>query len=226
MGSAAQARSAAKVALIGLKPETAQTFSGTFRNFSIESVVMDNGASKALANNSFRACVIQLGPDCDKLVQRLRQHSGHIAIMGVCAQPTEMGHYARLGLTALLAEPVDQAAVERIVKGTQLLIAGELRKHVRIPIVLEVEFKPDSAMVLVGLTRELSYGGLSIMTDAEISPDHSGEVALKLPSGQKVTTRATVVWRHHPDLLGLKFAAEDPQREVIRKWIDEYLELG
>src|SRR5919109_3551789 len=100
MGSAAQARSAAKVALIGLKPETAQTFSGTFRNFSIESVVMDNGASKALANNSFRACIIQLGPDCDKLVQRLRQHSGHMAIMGVCDREAEMGRYARLGLTA------------------------------------------------------------------------------------------------------------------------------
>ena len=98
------------------------------------------------------------------------------------------------------AEPVDQAAVERIVRGTQLLIAGELRKHVRIPIVLEVEFKPDSAAAIVGLTRELSYGGLSIMTPAEISPDHSGEVVLKLPSGQKIKTRATVVWRHHPDL--------------------------
>jgi PilZ domain len=226
MASATQARSAARVALIGLKPETAQTFTGTFRNFAIESVVVDNGATKALANNNFRACVIQLGPDCDNLVQRLRQHSGHIAIMGVCAQQAEMGRYARLGLTALLAEPVDQAAVERIVKGTQLLIAGELRKHVRIPIVLEVEFRPDSAAAIVGLTRELSNGGLSIMTDAEISPDHSGEVILKLPSGQKIKTRATVVWRHHPDLLGLKFAVEDPQREVVRKWIDEYLELG
>jgi PilZ domain len=225
MASAAQARSAARVALIGLKAETARTFSGTFRNFSIESVVVENGAGKALGNNSFRACVIQLGPDCDQLVQRLRQQSGHMAIMGVCDQEAEMGRYARLGLTALLAEPVAQAAVERIVRGTQLLIAGELRKHVRIPIVLEVEFRPDSAPAIVGLTRELSNGGLSIMTNAEISPDHSGEVTLKLPSGQKVKTRATVVWRHHPDLLGLKFA-EDPQREVIRKWIDEYLELG
>src|SRR5262245_18033745 len=226
MASAAHARSAAKVALIGLKPETAQTFSNTFRNFTIESVVVSNGAGNVLANDSFRACVIQLGADSDTLVQRLRQNSGHVAIMGVCAQQAEMGRYARLGLTALLAEPVDQAAVERIVRGTQLLIAGELRKHVRIPIVLEVEYRPDSAPAIVGLTRELSNGGLSIMTNAEISPDHSGEVILKLPSGQKVKTHATVVWRHHPDLLGLKFAVEDPQREVIRKWIDEYLELG
>ncbi|MCI0352987.1 MAG: PilZ domain-containing protein [Acidobacteriales bacterium] len=224
MASAAPARSAARVALIGLRPETAQTFSGTFRNFSIESVVITNGTT--LPNEAFRACVVQLGADSDKLVQQLRRNGSHLAIMGVCAQPTEMARYARLGLTALLAEPVDQAAVERIVKGTQLLIAGELRKHVRIPIVLEVEFRPDSAAAIVGLTRELSNGGLSIMTNADISPDHSGDVSLKLPSGQKVNTRATVVWRHHPDLLGLKFAAEDPQREVIRKWIDEYLELG
>jgi PilZ domain len=226
MGSAAHARSAAKVALIGLRPATAQTFTGTFRNFSIDSVVIEDGATNSLATESFRACVLQLGPDSDKLVQQLRGNSTHVAIMGVCTEGAEMARYARLGLTALLAEPVDQAAVERIVKGTQLLIAGELRKHVRIPIVLEVEFKPDSAAAIVGLTRELSYGGLSIMTPAEISPDHSGEVVLKLPSGQKIKTRATVVWRHHPDLLGLKFSTEDPQREVIRKWIDEYLELG
>jgi hypothetical protein len=149
-----------------------------------------------------------------------------MAIMGVCAKGADMALYARLGLTALLAEPVDEAAVERIVKGTQLLISGELRRHVRIPIVLEAEFRPDSVSGFAGLTRDISYGGISLATNVDISPDHSGELVLKLPSGQKVKTRATVIWRHHPDLLGLKFAAEDAQREVIRKWIDEYLELG
>jgi PilZ domain len=226
MGSAAQAKSQAKVALIGLKPATADVFSGTLGHFSIESVVLSNGSTEAVRKESFRACVLQLGPDTEKLVQKLRSGGTHMAIMGVCAKPAEMTRYARLGLTALLAEPVDKAAVERIVKGTQLLIAGEMRRHVRIPIVLEAEFKPDSAAGFAGLTRELSYGGLSVVTKADLSPDHSGELTLKLPSGQKIKVRSTVIWRHHPDLLGLKFDVEDAQRELVRKWIDEYLELA
>lgn len=226
MGSAAPAKSAVRVALIGLNPATAEVFSGTLGRFSIESVVLSSKTADALRKESFRACVVQLGAESEKLVRKLRSGGTHVAIMGICAKPAEMPSYARLGLTALLAEPVDKAAVERIVKGTQLLIAGEMRKHVRIPIVLEAEFTPDSAPGFAGLTRELSYGGLSVVTKADLSPDHSGELALKLPSGQKIKARATVIWRHHPDLLGLKFDAEDPQRELIRKWIDEYLELA
>jgi hypothetical protein len=75
------------------------------------------------------------------------------------------------------------------------------------------------------VTREISCGGLSLATTAEISPDHEGELTVRMPSRQKIKIRATVIWRLHPDLLGFKFSSDDPQREVIRKWIDEYLEL-
>jgi len=226
MASAPQAKSAARVALIGLNPATAEVFSGTFRNFSIDTVVVKNGAVKTLGGEGWRACVLQLGANSDALVQQLRTGSAHMSILGICPTDADMTRYARLGLTALLTEPIEQAAVERIVKGTQLLIAGELRKHVRIPIVLEAEFRPDTGAGFAGLTRELSHGGLSVVTKADLAPDHSGELTVKLPSGQKIKTRATVIWRHHPDLLGLKFSADDPQRDLIRKWIDEYLELA
>jgi PilZ domain len=226
MASAPQPKSAARVALIGLSQATADVFTSTFQRFSVETAVVKNGATDTVSRERFRACVLQLGPKSDALVQRLRGAAGNMTILGVCANRAEMGRYARLGLTALLPEPVDQATVERIVKGTQLLIAGELRKHVRIPIVLEAEFRPDGEQSFTGFTRELSYGGLSLATSVDISPDHDGELTLRLPSGQKIKARATLIWRHHPDLLGFKFSADDPQREVVRKWIEQYLELA
>src|SRR5438128_2377085 len=48
---------------------------------------------------------------------------------------------------------------------------------------------------------------------------------VRLPNGEPAKVGGTIVWRHHPNLLGIRFAAGDEGGNSVRQWIDEYLRL-
>jgi hypothetical protein len=72
------------------------------------------------------------------------------------------------------------------------------------------------------LTRDISYGGMSIECLEKISPGHAGEFSFALPNGTFAQVAGAILWRHHPQLLGVRFVQEDERRAVVRRWIDEY----
>jgi hypothetical protein len=98
-----------------------------------------------------------------------------------------------------------------------------MRRHIRVPIVLEVAIELTGGVALYGLSRDLSYGGMSVSTKVVIYPDRKVQLAFSLPGEEVITLQGTVVWRHNPEVIGVRFAPEDEQRAAVRKWIDRYL---
>ena len=216
----------ATVAIIGLSEACYEALRSAFRQFSIDTAELSGDVKHALENRKFQGCVVRLEEGSAPLVEAVRKSScnRNIPVLGVCPAGTDMRAFGRFGLNAILKEPVDRQEALKTVRATHLLILNELRRYVRIPMVLEVQFRVNGNS-FSGLTHDISYGGISISTQQNVSPDNDVELALTLPNGVPAKVKGLIIWRHHPDLIGIRFAGGDERRAVIRKWIDEYFQL-
>ena len=224
-GVKAQPHSGPVVALLGLDPAAEEIFRAAFQQFGIHAETLDGDPRPALANRHFDGCVLRLHADSIGLVEALRisKLNRNTAIIGIA--DSDALPVAKLSLNAVIKSPVQRPDVVRAVQGTHLLILHELRRYVRVPIVLEVTMDVGNGVRLAGLTRDISYGGLSISTWENIYPDADVETSFTLPDGSAVAVRGRVVWRHNPELIGVRFALDDQRRKGIRNWIDDYLEM-
>jgi len=224
--SRAETQATATVALIGLSQSCTEALRAAFKQFSIEVQELSGDIKHALENRKFQGCVVRLEEGSAPLVAAVRRSSCNrtIPLIGVCPAGTDMRLFGRYGLNAILKEPVDRQEALKMVRGTHLLILNELRRYVRIPIVLEVQMQLNGA-AFSGLTRDISYGGISVSTQQDVSPDNDIELAVTLPNSVPAKVKGSIIWRHHPDLIGVRFAANDERRATIRKWIDEYFQM-
>ncbi|HEV2112791.1 MAG TPA: PilZ domain-containing protein [Terriglobales bacterium] len=222
----AEPQATATVALIGLSQGCTDALRAAFRQFSIDVAELSGEIKHVLENRKFQGCVVRLEENSAPLVEAVRKSSCNrtIPVIGVCPAGTDMRLFGRFGLNAILKEPVDRQEALKMVRGTHLLILNELRRYVRIPMVLEVQIQLNGTG-FAGLTRDISYGGISINTQQDVSPDNDVELALTLPNGVPAKVKGSIIWRHHPDLIGIRFAAADDRRATIRKWIDDYFQM-
>lgn len=221
-----EAQAVATVALIGLSASCCDALRVAFRQFAIDTLELTGDVKHVLENRKFQGCVVRLEETVAPLVEAVRKSScnRNIPVLGVCPAGTDMRAFGRFGLNAILKEPVDRQDALKTVRATHLLILNELRRYVRIPMVLEVQFRVNGSS-FSGLTHDISYGGISISTQQNVSPDNDIELALTLPNGIPAKVKGSIIWRHHPDKIGVRFAAADERRAVVRKWIDEYFQL-
>jgi hypothetical protein len=218
---------AVTVALIGVPAASEETLRAAFRLFSIETQNVNGNVRQALQARHFAGCVVRLDAGATAVIEFLRKTAAyrHLPILGLYPQGAKLGEFAKLGLNAIVHEPVVEAEAVKVVRGVHTFIRHEPRRHVRIPIVLETEVKISGAQAFSALTHDLSYGGISVTTEAKVFPDNDVEISFRLPNGEPATVNGTIVWRHHPNLLGIRFAAGDERGNSVRQWIDEYLRL-
>ena len=73
-------KAAARVALVDLKDSSRALLAECFRQFGIETVVMSAGSAERLRQEKFEACVINLGPGAEKVMEaaylNIRRHDG------------------------------------------------------------------------------------------------------------------------------------------------------
>jgi hypothetical protein len=84
------------------------------------------------------------------------------------------------------------------------------RKHPREEIIIEVVYKVLSPLKDVGLTQNISYGGLCLLLDDEFRPGTTLELKYRLPheESRQVVTTVQVVWQKKTEkgfLTGVKF---------------------
>ena len=114
-----------------------------------------------------------------------------------------------------------------MVRATYLLVIHELRRYVRIPVVTEAILDIGQAKNLAAATQEVSGGGMSVLSKSPIPADSTLQVKLTLPGAAEIKVRAVVCWaRPNESLYGLRFDANDDGRLAVRRWIDQYLQLG
>jgi len=213
--------------LIHLEKDEAELLGGVFRQFSIASETCSGDVAKVVGKKKFEACVLRLDDGAESTLQTLRDSARNrsVAILGICSSAPQAMRFSKYGINALLRDPLERQDAMRGVRSAHLLIIHELRRYLRVPIVLEFAVELFGGGKFGGVTRDLSYGGMSVITPTRVSVDHAGEISFALPSRTGIKVGATVLWRHEPELVGLRFEPADDRRLQIRPWIDDYLKL-
>ena len=69
-------KAAARVALVDLKESSRYLLTECFRQFGIETVLVSSGAAERLRSEKFEACVLNLAPGADKIMEAARTSPG------------------------------------------------------------------------------------------------------------------------------------------------------
>jgi PilZ domain len=223
----------ARAALINLGTSAASLLTECFREYNIEVVPLEGAVERRLGRERFDALVLRLQPETEPLITDLRNGGANqrTVVFGIANDAREAMRYSHFGINALfeerwLQEPMNRDAVSKVVCATHLLVARELRRYVRVPIVTEVAAQAG-AQRFTAYTQEVSAGGLSMTGAPRLPVGHVVHLSFTLPSGEKVNVAASVCWLREADSsMGTRFDPADERRNIVRDWIEQYLEFS
>jgi Tfp pilus assembly protein PilZ len=133
--------------------------------------------------------------------------------------------FSKYGVNATFNDPLDRQNLLRVIRATHLLVLHELRRYVRIPIVAEVQVRSNGTRYLATMI-EVSGGGLSMQSSAPLNLGEMVEVAFALPNAKEISLRGSIVWiRPDAATTGVRYDVQDPNREAVKSWIDDYLDI-
>src|SRR5262249_6441594 len=95
-------KASARVALVDMKEPGRNTLSECFRQFGIESVSLNGDASERLKKEKFEACVIQLGPAAQAVMESARTSASNsrIVLYAVGGSAQDAMQYSKFGINA------------------------------------------------------------------------------------------------------------------------------
>jgi hypothetical protein len=218
-------KAAARVALVDLKESSRFLLTECFRQFAIESVVTSAASAERLAQEKFEACVLNLAPGAEKVMEAARSSpsNSRIVLYGVGGSARDAIRFSKYGINAMFQEPLERPAALKLVRATHMLVLHEFRRYARIPIMTEVTvFGPDKQR-LSASSLEISSGGMSLKSAEDMPSGTNVEISFSLLTLPRVTVRAVVTWRKSKSF-GVRFDATDDRRQKVKNWIDAYLE--
>jgi len=228
------AQKPARAAAIGLPPAAVSMLRECFSQFHIDTAEPSDPLA-ALKTEKYEACVLPLNDTAIPYLEAARHSTANhrIVVYGVCSSPQEAMRFAGYGINAIFPESTlpenakapegDRQGVMKVVRATHLLVVNELRRHIRIPVVTEVQVKSGDGR-FVTTSQELSSGGVSLTNAPRLPLGAPVEVSFLLYEMPRLNIKASVSWCKPPDLLGISFDTADPRRLPLREWIDRYLE--
>ncbi len=217
-----------KVALVGLDESSNDVLRTSLQQFKIDCHVVAGDPFEALQKKKFEGVAVRLDDNAAPILEAVRNspRNRQVTILGICSSTQEAIRYSKFGINAVLRYPLERQDTIKAVRATHMLILHELRRYVRVPIVLEIKMELAGGVRIAGVTRDISYGGMSVKVPSKISQDTYGDLSFTLPNGKAIRCGATVIWFHPPELIGIRFEQTDERRFDVRRWIDEYLEIG
>jgi hypothetical protein len=225
---AAMRKAPARAALVDLKDPAKGVIMDCFRQFGVDTVVLNGDAKDRLKKEKFEACVMKLSPSSEPLMEAARTSNSNsrIVIYGLGGTAQEAMRFSKYGINAIFREPLERPAAMKLVRATQMLVQHELRRYVRIPVITEV------AIVLTGEGRkltatsiEVSSGGMSMKSAEDLTVGSPVEISFALLTLPRVWVRGTITWRNAPGRsFGVRFDAGDDRRRRVKDWIDAHFE--
>lgn len=218
----------ARVAVIRVDSATATVLRDCFRQFGIETVSLGDDAPKRVHKEKFEACVVPLDDDAEPVLQAMRSSPSNLrgVIYGVAESAQAALRFSKYGINAVLPAPLDRAAALKIVRSTYFLVLHEFRRYVRVPITTEVKINARSGNYR-GVTLEMSGGGMSAEVKPGLQVNESAELSFSLPGQAPTRVNAVVCWLKPADgQAGFRFDLTDERRAVVKKWIEDYLEIA
>ena len=219
-------KAAARAALVHVDSVTTPILRDCFKQFGI--VVHPLEKPEQLHKEKFDACVIALDENAEVYLKEARDSKSNrrMVVFAICGSVGEAIRYSKYGINVLLEKPVDRQAALRAVRATHLLIINEFRRYVRIPIVVKVE-AVSGLQHVTGSTEEVSGGGMSLHYKGKLAVGDDMQLTFDLPGRAGVKVKGIVCWvRPSESTVGMRFdPPEQPGRDIVRAWIEEYLEI-
>ncbi len=214
-----------KVALVNLADSECAILRTSLREFSLQAIMLAGIGVERLKNEKFSAGVLHLQDENEPLLERLRASplNKRIVLYGICCSSEEVGHYSKYGINVLLMAPLASEAVAKVIRDTHLLVRGELRCFVRVPLVTEVSITVGDKTFTTA-SQEISIGGMSLMLVEDLPENQRIQISFSLPDSPKLALTAAVCWKKTGSV-GVRFD-RSPQRENVRKWVESYLEIA
>jgi hypothetical protein len=218
-------KATARVALVDLKESSRALLTECFRQFGIETVVTSAGSVDRLRQEKFEACVLNLGPGAEAIMEAARTSpsNSRLVLYGLGGNAQEAMRYSKYGINAMFHEPLERPAALKLVRATHMLVLHEFRRYARIPIMTEVTVVSPDNRRLSASSLEISSGGMSLKSAEDVSAGTNVEISFSLLTLPRVNVRGVVTWRK-PKSFGVRFDAADERRQKIKEWIDGYLE--
>ncbi len=222
----AHRKSAARVALFDLPEASSALVSECFRQFGIETVPIARVDAERLHREKFEACVLPLGPSAGKVIALARGSASNsrIVIYGLGGSAQDSLQYSQLCINAVFQEPLERAAVLKLVRATRMLVLHEFRRYVRIPVMTEVSVVTAGGTRLFATSQEISSGGMSLKADHALEPGTMVEASFSLLTLPRIWVRGYVMWRKTSKSFGIRFDTSDERRHRLKEWIVAYLE--
>jgi len=219
-------KAVARIAMIDLQDDTKKILTECFRQFGIESVMVDGNAAERLRKEKFEACVVKLGPAAQAVMEAARTSpsNSRMVIYGIGGSAQEAMRYSKYGINAIFQDPVERSAALKLVRATNTLVLHEFRRYVRIPVITEVTVQIGEARKFAATSIEVSSGGMSIRSIETIGTGEQVEVSFALLTLPRLWIRSTVTWKKPKHSFGVRFDTTDERRRKLKEWIDAYLE--
>ncbi len=187
-------KAAARVALVDLKESSRYLLTECFRQFAIESVVTSASSAERLSQEKFEACVINLAPGAEKVMEAARTSpsNSRIVLYGLGGSAQDAIRFSKYGINAMFQEPLERPAAMKLVRATHMLVLHEFRRYARIPIMTEVTVVSNDGHRLSASSLEVSSGGMSLKSSEDMPAGTNVEISFSLLTLPRVCVRAVV----------------------------------
>jgi hypothetical protein len=218
---------AARVALIGLDDVELALLTDSFKQFNLKTTAINREETERLGKEKFEGCVVRLDEAAEPILKSVRNSPSnrHMLVYGIAADTESAMRYSKFCINAIFGSPLERSAALKVVRSTYLLALHEYRRYVRIPLAVEVLLNADGHRV-TALSEEISSGGMSLRVPELMQGKIKAQAKFVLPEEQDINIYGTICWRRESDsMLGIRFDAEDSNRQLVRNWVDEFLQF-
>jgi len=214
-----------RVALVRLDESTTETLTKAFAQCGVEAVPFAEDFAQRLGVEQFQGCVVRLDDHASAVLEAVRSsRSNHRMILyGILPSDVDVRGLSKYGINTLMNEPVSRIEALQIARSTCSLLLHELRRYVRIPLVIEIAIEGPTGR-FSGSSREISGGGMSVQLARQVSLSDKLRLSFTLPDKPAVSIESAVCWQKS-SLVGFQFQDSDPARQVVRSWINSFLGL-
>lgn len=216
------------MALVNVDERSSALLHDCFRQFGIQTVALGADAVQRLQKEKFEALALRLNGDAVEVLETVRNSPSNrrVVLYGIASSSKQALRYSKYGVNSVLDDPVERQSVLRVVRATHLLVVHELRRYVRIPIVIEIALNTETRRIIAH-TQEISGGGMSVRANDKLAIGQPVEVVFDLPKRPAVRIASTVCWVRDMDgLAGLRFNSDDQRRLPVKDWIEDYLDIS
>lgn len=219
----AQSRRSPVLALVELDDLSREAMRKAFAECSVN--ILEGGSHFAIRvmREKFEGCALRLDEHAPSILKAVRSSPSNrrMIVYGIAPENVDMRPFSEYGVNAVLDLPIDRTAALRTARSTCALLLQELRRYVRIPLVIDVTIEAAGTQ-LRGTSREISGGGMSVYLADGFSSSGRVRLAFSLPGRPLISVAAAVCWKQGLQI-GFQFDDSDPHREIVKSWIDGFL---